>query len=54
MLEANFHSALDVRYATSNGLVYAAYIHPLSLLRREEIHSALRHVAKLVKTFGTT
>lgn len=54
MLEANFHSALDVRYATSNGLVYAAYIHPLSPLRRKEIQSALRHVAELVKTFGTT
>ncbi len=54
MLEGNFHSALDVRYATSNGLVYAAYIHPLSPLRREEIQSALRQVAELVKTFGTT
>lgn len=54
MLEANFHSALDARYATSNGLVYAAYIHPLSPLRREEVQSALRQVAELVKTFGTT
>jgi hypothetical protein len=54
ILEANFHSALDVRYATSNGLVYAAYIHPLSPLRREEIQSALRQVAEPVKTFGTT
>lgn len=54
MLEANFHSALDARYAMSNGLVYAAYIHPLSPLRREEIQSALRQVAELVKTFGMT
>ncbi|MDP3092936.1 MAG: hypothetical protein Q8N04_19870 [Nitrospira sp.] len=54
MLDANFHSALDVRYATSNGLVYAAYIHPLSPLRREEVQSALRQVAELVKTFGST
>ena len=54
MLDANFHSALDGRYATSNGLVYAAYIHPLSPLRREEVQSALRQVAELVKTFGTT
>jgi hypothetical protein len=54
MLEANFYSALDGRYATSNGRVYAAYIHPLSPLRREEIQSALRQVAELVKTFGTT
>lgn len=54
MLDANFHSALDVRYATSKGLVYAAYIHPLSTLRREEVQSALRQVAELVKTFGST
>lgn len=54
MLDANFHSALDARYASSNGMVYAAYIHPLSPLRREEVLSALRQVAQLVKTFGTT
>lgn len=54
MLEANFHSALDARYATSHGMVYAAYIHPLSPLRREEVLSALRQVAQLLKTFGTT
>ncbi len=53
MLDTNFHSALDARYVTSNGLVYAAYIHPLSPLRREEILSVLRQVAELVKTFGT-
>ena len=54
MLEANFHSALDGRYAISNGMVYAAYIHPLSPLRPEEVRSALRQVAELGKTFGTT
>jgi hypothetical protein len=54
MLDGNFHSALEVRYATSNGLVYAAYIHPLSPLRCEEVQSALQQVAELVKTFGIT
>lgn len=54
MLEANFHTTLDARYATSQGVVYAAYIHPLSPLKRTEVHSALRQVAELVKTFGTT
>ena len=38
ILEANFHSALDGRYATSNGVLYAAYIHPLSMLQRKELH----------------
>lgn len=54
MLAANFHSALDARYATSNGMVYAAYLHPLSPLQRDEVLSALHQVAQLVKTFGTT
>ncbi len=35
-------------------MVCAAYIHPLSPLRPEEVYSALRQVAELVKTFGTT
>jgi hypothetical protein len=54
ILEANFHTALDGRYATSNGVLYAAYIHPLSMLQPKEVHSALRQVASLVSTFGTS
>ena len=53
MLEANFHTALDVRYATSHGTVYAVYIHPLSPLDERQIKSAMDQVANLVKTFGT-
>ena len=54
MLNANFHTALDARYAESSGLVYATYIHPLSPLRSNEVRAALNQVAQLVKTFGTT
>lgn len=54
LLDANFHSALDARYATSGGVLYAVFIHPLSPLRAEEVQSAVRQVASLVKTFGTT
>lgn len=54
MLAANFHSALDARYATSNGMIYAAYLHPLSSLQQDEVRSALQQIAQLVKTFGTT
>ena len=53
LLEANFHSALDARYATSNGYVYSAFIHPLSPLTEKELISALRQVATLALTFGT-
>ena len=54
ILEANFHTALDGRYATSDGVLYAAYIHPLSMLNEKELLSGLRQVASLVTTFGTT
>jgi len=54
VLEANFHTTLDARYATSDGVVYAAFIHPLSPLSPKELRSALRQVAQLVKTFGST
>lgn len=53
MLEANFHSALDARYAVSNGIVYAAFIHPLSSLNDQEVISAIYQVMSLQQTFGT-
>lgn len=52
VLAANFHSALDARYATGNEMLYAAYIHPLSPLTTEQLRSALDQVASLVLTFG--
>lgn len=54
MLEANFHSALDARYAISNDIVWAAFIHPLSPLQESEVQSAMRQVAETARTFGTT
>ncbi|EDM79427.1 hypothetical protein PPSIR1_34912 [Plesiocystis pacifica SIR-1] len=53
VLEANFHSALDARYGSSNGLLFAAFVHPLSSLDLDLAHSALSQVASLVHTFGT-
>ncbi len=53
ILEANYHSALDARYALSQGVLYAAFLHPLSPLTPEEIASGVRQVANLVRTFGT-
>ena len=54
MLIANFHTALDGRYAISGDVVFAAFIHPLSSLSLEELEAALGQVASLAKTFGTT
>lgn len=54
ILEANYHSALDARYGLSQGILYAAFIHPLGPLSPEEVLSAVRQVSNLVHTFGTT
>jgi hypothetical protein len=53
VLEANFHSALDARYGSSNGLLFAAFLHPLSSLEDTLARSALDQVASLVHTFGS-
>jgi hypothetical protein len=54
LLRANFHGTLDARYAVSDGIVYAAFLHPISSLSPELLESALAQVLSLVKTFGTT
>lgn len=54
LLEANFHSALDARYAIGNDVLYSAFIHPLSSLTSSLIESGIRQVATLRNTFGTS
>jgi len=54
IMSANFHSALDARYAVRDGVLFSAFIHPLSPLSKEEVASAVSQVAELAKTFGTT
>lgn len=52
--ESNFQRALDARYATSNGILYSAFVHPLSNLDHELVTSAMSQVANLVQTFGSS
>lgn len=54
MMEANFARALDVRYAIFQGIVWAAFIHPLDSLRERDFVSGLQQVVTLVKTTRTT
>ena len=54
IMKANFHQALDARYASSNGILYSAYIHPMSSLSQTELEDALKQVATLATTFGTS
>ncbi len=54
MIEANFVSALDVRYAAFGGIIWAMFIHPLDSVHERDLLSALQQVVTLVKTTGTT
>ena len=54
LLRANFNRTLDARYAVSDGVIYAAFLHPISSLSSDLLESALAQVLSLAKTFGTT
>lgn len=54
LLRANYHSTLDARYAISNGVVYSAFLHPISSLSPDLLESALDQVLSLARTFGST
>lgn len=53
-LIANFHSALDVKYAISDGIIWSAFIHPLSELSDKQVESAISQVYYANVNFGTT
>lgn len=54
LLRANFYSTLDARYAVSDGVIYATFLHPMSSLSPELLSSALAQVLSLTKTFGSS
>ncbi|EEE37962.1 hypothetical protein RKLH11_1801 [Rhodobacteraceae bacterium KLH11] len=53
MMQANFDSALDARYAIANGTLWAAFIHPLSPLEKDQLISGLAQTVNIAKTYGT-
>ena len=54
LMHSNFHLALDARYAVSDDVLYAAFIHPLSSLVEKDFESALNQVYNLAVSFGKT
>lgn len=54
LLQANFDTALDGRYAIARGRVWATFIHPLGDLTEDEFFSGLLQVVNLVETYGTS
>ena len=54
LMQANFDSSLDARYSVANGVVWSAFIHPLSELSDEEFISGLAQAITAANTFGST
>ncbi len=54
IMQANFDSALDARYAIAKEILWSAFIHPLSTLTDEEFLNGLGQAVNLVDTYGST
>jgi len=53
MMQANFDSALDARYAVANGRLWGIFIHPLSPLEKDQFLSGLVQTVTVARTYGT-
>jgi hypothetical protein len=53
MMQANFDTALDARYAVAQGRVWGIFMHPLGALERAEFLSGLAQTVNLARTYGT-
>jgi hypothetical protein len=53
-LVANFHTALDVKYAVSDGVLWSVFIHPLKELSEDQVKEAVSQVYYANINFGST
>lgn len=54
VMQANFDTALDARYAIAQGALWSAFIHPLSPLDDAEFRAGFLQVVTLAATYGTS
>lgn len=54
VMQANFDTALDARYAVAQGMLWAVYIHPLKELERKQLISGLVQTINIARTYGVT
>lgn len=54
LMQANFDTALDARYAVANGRLWGVFIHPLSPLEKNQLISALVQTVNVARTYGQT
>ncbi|MEM9432802.1 MAG: hypothetical protein AAGA12_02680 [Pseudomonadota bacterium] len=53
VLQANFDTALDSRYAVADNTLWAVFIHPLAALQKNQFLSALGQTVNLAMTYGS-
>lgn len=52
LMQANYDSALDARYAIAKNTIWSAFIHPLGSLGAKEFISGIGQVVNLSRTYG--
>lgn len=52
--QANLDTALDARYAVGSGVLWSAFIHPLSSLHQDQFIEAVGSTVNLALSYGTT
>jgi hypothetical protein len=53
LMQANFDSALDARYAVAQGRLWSVFIHPLAALEKDQLISAIGQTVNLATTYGS-
>jgi hypothetical protein len=53
VMQANFDTALDARYAVAQGRLWGTYIHPLSPLEKDQFISGIAQTVNIAKTYGS-
>jgi len=54
LMQANFDTALDARYAVAQGRLWGVFIHPLSPLEKDQLLSAFIQTINVARTYGQT
>jgi len=52
LMQANFDTTLDARYAVAQGRLWGVFIHPLSPLERAQLVSGLIQTVNVARTYG--
>ncbi len=53
VMQANFDSALDARYAVAQGRLWGVFIHPFAQLEKDQLISGLAQTVNVAKTYGS-